>query len=461
MRRIALLLWLAGCGAAADDPTRTPDGGTIWNGTNTDTIAFNQCDAVCPDGTQQAEYSSLEILTTEAFYTLDGECQSVCEPIAPCVWPNVPVISANAYGCMPLEGFVDFPETSQVDFGWADVPAVAPWVIDTSLNLNPAAVAVGDVDNDGDDDVVVTVWNDFELFIGDGSGGFSGTTGTTQDPVHHAVMADMNGDGLADLITREQDSGLTMTIRWYASTGTSFGPATTLITLGTEGAGPVVADLDDDGAMDLVIQGNDLGNVQIGWGLGGAISWSLLAGSCGGWSCYGNLRVADIDGNGLLDVWTEDTWWTHSAARTLTEGPGPGWQPGAGFMDSTAQLADLNGDGRADLVEPGMGAMGAGSTLTVAYGTGNGQFSLTSTTPSPCAVPVQVAIGDADGDGLPEPVFGSATCSDELAIGLPDRFDVDGGGIDNFSLILSEDGGHPVFGDFVGDGTSQLLTVIP
>lgn len=50
--------------------------------------------------------------------------ESVCEPITSCLAPQVPVITADSYACVSVDGISGIPADAEVDFSfteaWAD-----------------------------------------------------------------------------------------------------------------------------------------------------------------------------------------------------------------------------------------------------------------------------------------------------------------------------------------------------
>jgi hypothetical protein len=175
---------------------------------------------------------------------------------------------------------------------------------------------------------------------------------------------DLTGDGLADLCARAAAG-----IRCWASTGAGFGPTI---------AGPEwsdangwdalshwssvrLVDLDGDGRADLC--GRDVDGVvchlSTGDGFGPELrgpGWADANG-WGDWSNASTLRFADLDGDGDQDVCAR----ANAGLRcSLFDGAGfgPVWSgpdlADAGAWDlqrfqSTLRLADVTGDGRADL----------------------------------------------------------------------------------------------------------------
>lgn len=224
----------------------------------------------------------------------------------------------------------------------------------------PQSVAVGDLDGDGHEDVVVGNGSgSYTVLVGDGTGaltpsGVSFTGSTNSSATVQAV--DLDGDGRLDLFASMR-SGLTV---WRStSTGPGSFGFTAGVTRSIDGRGFEawtydLADLDGDGELDLVL----------------ASVWSLAANPVAG--------VFVVPGNGDG---------TFAAAAT---------QIAAG-NHSGAAVADLDGDGLADVASVNADT----AALTVYVANGDGTY-----TPAPSTNPVgdthQVLTADVDDDGAPD-----------------------------------------------------------
>jgi LPXTG-motif cell wall-anchored protein len=101
----------------------------------------------------------------------------------------------------------------------------------------PTAVALGDVDGDGHVDAVAVNQNtnDVSVLLGDGTGAFTPATGspftTSGSGSSSLAIADMNGDGLIDLVTANSTSNnVSVLLNPAPATTTTTEPATTTTT---------------------------------------------------------------------------------------------------------------------------------------------------------------------------------------------------------------------------------------
>ncbi|GMV38717.1 MAG: hypothetical protein AMXMBFR64_04330 [Myxococcales bacterium] len=184
------------------------------------------------------------------------------------------------------------------------------------------------------------------------------------DPANWATirMGDVTGDGRADVCART-DLGL----RCWPSTGAGFGPPITGPELSdAQGWAKLshattlrLGDIDGDGRADLCARA---GKGMLCWrSLGDSFApsvpgpeWSNAA----GWDTperYGTIRMADVDGDGRADLCglspTGVECWLSDGAGFPTLVSGPAWKAGWSKLAywSTLRVADVDGDGLADV----------------------------------------------------------------------------------------------------------------
>jgi hypothetical protein len=172
-------------------------------------------------------------------------------------------------------------------------------------SLQPHHVAIGDLNNDGKLDLAVAEdeTNYVSIFIGRGDGTFfdaSAADGTRFDAGHrpHAVaIGDFNGDGKADLAIAVLDDSA-IAVRFGNGDGT-FREGTTL----TTGAGPhflLSVDINHDGNLDLISADSVNATVSVFLGNGAGAFARTAQAAVGRDPLW--LATADFDLDGILDI---------------------------------------------------------------------------------------------------------------------------------------------------------------
>lgn len=218
---------------------------------------------------------------------------------------------------------------------------------------------------------------------------------TTTDGPHSIAVADLNGDGKPDLVSANSVSN-TLTI-FHQGAARTFGAAPD-VTIGDftsldDPRSVVAADLNGDGLLDLTVanfDGDDLVVfMQPADGFVDTVTPDLVLGNTGLGSRPLFVDAADLDGDGRLDLIS-----ANNADDNLhlylqeVSGDFPSSSPlilGSELTTSEPQsvrAADLNGDGRLDLVSASAGT----GNLTVFFQTVSGDY----------ATEPDLAVGDAN-----------------------------------------------------------------
>lgn len=234
--------------------------------------------------------------------------------------------------------------------------------VDYPTGLSADAVAVGDVNGNGKADFVTANASDNTISVLLGNG--NGTFGTNHDFATGAspasvALADLNGDGNLDAVTANS-AGSSVSV--LLGDGNGNFPTHVEYATGANPQSVAIGDLNGDGIPDLVVAdanppGSPPGHVSILIGNGGGTFATHVDLSTVGSRPY-SVALADVNGDGRLDIITA-CMYSDAAYVMLGDGAGGfgppfGYHAGPGnFIGSQFPLAvavgDLNGDGQPDI----------------------------------------------------------------------------------------------------------------
>ncbi len=276
------------------------------------------------------------------------------------------------------------------------VPALNP---DASVGRGPHGMAVGDVDGDGDLDLLTANYNivgTVSIRFNDGTGSFSGTQNiSVGDHPNSVVLGDVDADGDLDLLTPSQIAIGTVSVRFNDGVGVFSG--TTSVRVGRIPWSVALGDVDADGDLDVLAANQDDNTVSVRLNDGaGTFSGTQNVGVGTG---PRSVAVGDVDGDGDLDLLTANPFASPSAVSVrLNDGNGTfsGTQEvRVGGSAERLIVGDVDGDGDLDLLTS---HYFSANTVSVRFNDGAGTFSGTQTV-GVGNLPYDVVVGDVDGDG--------------------------------------------------------------
>ena len=246
-------------------------------------------------------------------------------------------------------------------------------------------VASGDLNKDGKPDFVVTTNNlpqtgmtSAVAWINNGKGSFTQTQQITVGQATTPTLADVNGDGIPDLIYEDPASSAMLDVAMGTGQGTFGAPKGYSGQPGAATFSPVITgDFNGDGKPDIAWSRNNLG--------GGSVVIVFLNagnGTFGSGTSYfmgiapAGLAVADMNRDGIQDLVVQDSWggavrlFYGSTTGALRTGPAIAFN-----SPSTIAVGDLNGDGIQDIVVGSVTDQYSHHGITVLTGQANGSFT--------------------------------------------------------------------------------------
>ena len=298
------------------------------------------------------------------------------------------------------------------------------------------SVAVADVNGDGKPDMLVANFyacngcsnGSVGVLLGNGDGTFQAvrTYSSGGAAAYSLTVADINGDGKPDLVVAnacnqpfcDPNTGVVGVL--LGNGDGTFQTAAVYGSGGSDASSVVVADVNGDGKPDVLVANgcgtpcnNGIGSVGVLLGNGDGTFQPALSYGSSGQNAY-SISVADVNGDGKPDVvlanWCASSGCNNGSVSVLL-GNGDGTfqtsvtYSSGGYYANSVSLADVNGDGKPDIIVANNcqdSSCATSGTVGVLLGDGDGTFQAAAAFGSGGNGSWSVVAADVSGDGKPD-----------------------------------------------------------
>ncbi len=350
----------------------------------------------------------------------------------------------------------------------------APALLDSVFSLSGGipTFATGDFNGDGKLDIMgVSTFSGTQGLVflaGDGGGHFAAPAISPEQMPSLVAAGDMNGDGKLDAVYADSNAN-SVAVALGNGDGTFAAGQDYFLPNGFAIVNIAVADLNGDGKPDVIITAAQNQSTNPPFGLYAYINEGngtlpLIPIPVDTLSFPTSLAIGDLNGDGKLDIVVTNSPFDTGTAGTLmvylANGNGtfkPAVSYPAGYSSTGLAIADVNKDGKPDLVFGTNDQAFTTSTLDVLPGNGDGTFGTAISSPLQYTGTTNLAVADFDGDGNADVLVGQCCGLTFTSVSFGKG---DGTFPTNYGLATGPASQFVVAADVNGDKRPDILTAM-
>jgi hypothetical protein len=360
---------------------------------------------------------------------------------------EVGLADANGDGALDLYNASGWPQLVLQEQGRLTSPSAL------QVAAGEDVLELADLDRDGHLDVtLVASWTDTVLILrGLADGGFAPPASLATSGVNQLTTGDVDGDGHIDLVYADRS------VLWRRNLGdATFGPEQLISALTADiNSALRLGDLDGDGDLDLAVTRafQAPGSVRVHWNTGGGVFQSGVE-LTAGWDSR-RAAIGSLVGDDRPDLVVPN--WMDGTVSVFRGGPDHSFTLFATLsvpaFSSEVLIADVTQDGRMDLVAAGPGPLNEESpTIRIYPGRDRGLGGPIDLPAGAFMYPEALAAADLDSDGRRDLVLvGAGKIAWYRA--LP------GGGFAAAVQYVAGASASAAIGDVTGDLRADVLTI--